>query len=154
MTYIATDDDLPSIFWPDGPQRDARRVNDESWRGIALQVHFPYIKTRRQIAREQRALAADAKERQQPDRKIYVKLAKKQQMFQWLMSLEKTIPGMDRNEADFCSKLLVKFRRYSPARVKWITAKQYEWLKFIGTRYIHIPNPMAELEENIPGHMQ
>lgn len=137
-SYVATDDDLPDIFWEDG-KRPASQSPHESLRGtVAIQVHFPAIisKTAKQERREQRAIERDKRDSATESKKHFVQLGKKTQMYGWLLALENTFAGMDFRERDFCEKLLLKFRKYTPERAKWVTRAQFNWLKFISERYL------------------
>lgn len=138
---IIDDSDLPAIFWPDGSAPKCETKNSELSREVAIQVHYPvFVKSQKRETQERRALDRDRKESVLAEQKSFVRLGKKQQMFDWLIALENTFPGMDERERDFCRKLLDRFRKYGIVKTKWITKKQYDWLKFISTRYICLPN--------------
>jgi len=141
--YKADDDDLPDIFFDRTVERnDQHHANDLSAsKSIAVQVHFPAIswKNAKQQARERRALKRENKESINETRRVYVKRAKREQMYDWLKHLEGTLPGMDYRERDFCEKLLRRFRRFGIERIKWVTLAQYQWTKWIAERYIWIP---------------
>jgi hypothetical protein len=141
--YKADDDDLPDIFFDSavefGKQRDSGSVSDR--KSVAVQVHFPVInwKNSKQERREKRAIEREQRDNFNDTRKVFVKSAKRQQMFDWLTHLEGTFPGMDERKRDFCEKLLRRFRRYGIQRIKWVTRAQYDWTKWIAERYIWIP---------------
>lgn len=137
MTYKATDDDLPDVFWNGKPM--VAEYPPSGWNNVAAQVHFPEVKY---TARQQREIDRDRRESERDPlgkRKIYVKAAKRSQMYQWLLALEPNFRVMDSGEARFCVTLLAKFRKYTVLRVKWITQPQYQWLAQIAAKYIQFP---------------
>ena len=140
MTYRATDDDLPDVFWSGKPQVSKYPPDEELRSVIAAQLHYPEIKLTR---KQQRDLDRDRRESSHNplggDRKKFVRLPKKQQMFDCLRDLEATFPAMDTRERQFCEQMLAKFRKYTPVLAKWVTEKQYRWCNFIAGKYLKLP---------------
>jgi hypothetical protein len=150
--YIATDDDLPDLFFlPAGDQGkgsvEARRESGAA-RAAAVLAHYPEIRIK--ARRRQRQEAAIKSEREISlggnDKKVFIKLGKKCQMWDWLRGLfEAEIIGQIRAEngdavLKFLSEMYAKFYRYSPQGVKWVTRKQYDWLQHIACQYLKVPN--------------
>jgi SAS complex subunit 4-like protein len=138
--YQATDDDLPDIFFTDGRGRhvpESQGIDPRKRAEIAVQLHYPAISAK-QKRREERAMKRHERETAEgiQDRKVYVKLSRKLQMYDWLRGLEVSFPIMQARERDFCEKLLAQFRKYTPYSVKWITRKQYDWLHQISATYL------------------
>ena len=153
--YIPTDDDLPELFFLPANSSgssgvEARSVSGAA-RSAAVLAHYPEIRVK--ARQQQRREAANRSEREisigSKDRKVFIKLGKKCQMWDWLRGLfEKEIIGQVRAEnsdavMDFLSKLYAKFYRYTPYGVKWITRKQYDWLRYIACQYLKVPNEQA-----------
>lgn len=146
--FHATDDDLPEELFSDKPlKRQAERPRDAE---IAAQVFFPVIKKPAALtAKQERDLKRDREESEHlEEKKIFVKVGKKSQMYTWLyvMSKNNLFSAMEPREQDFCLKLLTKFQKYSVQGVKWITLKQYQWLKRIAGKYI----PMIGVVNDAP----
>ncbi len=149
--YIATDDDLPSIFWrePESPGTDedhgAKPLKERS-RAVAVSVHYPEIKIPRRVQQRRDAALRAEREVSLHERKIFIKLSKKLQMWDWLCSmLEPDVVVKIRNQAElgFVTQLYAKFFRYTPYKLKWVTRKQYDWLKYIASQYLKVPNEQA-----------
>jgi len=140
MTYQATDDDLPEYLFNDRALPEPPKIDPRKRAEAAVLAHYPEIRAK-QLKKEEQALRkAQSEGVQLQEKKVYVKLSKKLQMWDWLLSLERTCPIMRKPEADYIVQMLAKFRKYTPYGVKWITKKQYEWLKFISVSYLRIPN--------------
>ncbi len=138
--YIATDDDLPPNMWPGFVESQNKPSTDEQKRReAAVALHYPEIRVKQEARRAERIMRANRRSEQQGDRKVYLKLAKKCQMFDWLSGLKVAFPIMRPQERQFCESLLKKFMKYSPARAKWITRAQYDWLKWIASQYLMVP---------------
>jgi len=153
--FQPSDEDLPSIFWkesgedsyfekrcPHGYIPGDCEVCIQQTKSVAIQVHFPAVlqeKSTEQVRREEKALARDRRESATVDKAQYIKIGKKSQMYSWLLTLEWAFPGMDFREREFCEKLLAKFRKYTVQYSKFITRKQYDWLKSLSEKYICIP---------------
>lgn len=137
MTYEATDDDLPEELFSDKPISEKLKERDS---GIAAQVFYPVIKEIKLTRRQERSLKED-REGSREDRRIQIRIGKKRQMYEWLKSIEsyQLFGAMDDGEKSFCYKILEKFNKYTVQRTKWITQKQYEWLKFIAAKYLPLP---------------
>ncbi len=143
--YHATDDDLPDIFRvpSDGNSGCPNPDNESSIaRVAAVQLHYPEIRLKKDQRRADRIMRRHEREGiQLQDRKQYIKLGKKLQMFDWLSVLEISFPIMRDIERNFCEQLLAKFRQYTPYAVKWVTRKQYDWLLQISAQYLPVPKP-------------
>lgn len=145
--YIATDDDLPDIFWPEGeaPKRSGTALSAEAQAQTKLQLFYPEIRIPAAQQRRREAAIRSEREISLEDKTVYVKLAKKVQMWSWLRALfsPDVIPQVRAENSDrvmdFLTRLYAKFYRYSPHNVKWITLKQYEWLKHIAAQYVKTP---------------
>jgi hypothetical protein len=139
MTDI-DDSDLPEILWPGGKAPEPRPLDKYREAAAKVEAHYPAILEQKRQRKIDRVIKRDredsAKERGGP---CYIKRARKIQMYTWLMHLRNTFPAMDYRERNFCETLLAKFQKYTPYGVKWITRKQFDWLKNISVRYIHIP---------------
>jgi hypothetical protein len=145
--YIATDDDLPDNMWPEGerPACKAQAMSAETAAVTKLNLFYPEIRVPRSTQR--RRAAAERSERSIcfEERKVFVKLAKKIQMWSWLRALfEPEIIGQVRAEnsdkvMDFLTRMYAKFYHYSPHKVKWVTHKQYDWLQHLAAQYIKVP---------------
>lgn len=138
--YQATDDDLPEYLFNDRALPEPPKIDPRKRAEVAVLAHYPEIRAKRLRKQEQALRKAQSEEVQLQEKKVFVKLSKKLQMWDWLLSLEKTCPIMRQAEAVYITQMLEKFRRYTPYGVKWITKKQYEWLKFISVSYLRIPN--------------
>jgi hypothetical protein len=146
--YIATDDDLPDIFWPEGeaPVRQNSALSETVAEKVKLQLFYPEIRISASAQRRREAAIRSEREISLEDRKVYIKLGKKVQMWSWLrMLFEPGTIGQVRAEnsdrvMEFLSRLYAKFYHYSPQKVKWITRKQYDWLENIASKYMKVPN--------------
>jgi len=144
--YIATDDDLPLIFWhePESPRTDdsgGAGTLKERNRAAGVILHYPEIKIpRRQQQRREAAIRSERKVSLQ-DRKVFIKLSKKLQMWDWLCSLlesDTIVKIHNQKELAFVTQLYAKFFRYQPHKLKWVTRKQYNWLKYIACQYLKV----------------
>ena len=138
MKYEATDDDLPDFFYDATKVPERSKVDPLKRAEIAVQAHYPAIHEK-QRKREERLLRRAKREGNGlRDKKIYVKQAKKLQMWDWLLSLQ-TGQKFYGKEAIFCTELYDKFKKYTPYHVKWITENQFQFLKSIAAKYLRIP---------------
>ena len=145
--YTATDDDLPAIFWQKPKAgKDEAGAMTQAERAVAVSLHYPAIKvSRRQQQRCEAALRSE-REVSLQDRKVFIKLSKKLQMWDWLCGLlepETIIRIQNRQELTFVTQLYAKFFRYQPNKLKWVTRKQYDWLKYIACQYLKVPNEQS-----------
>ena len=97
---------------------------------------------------QQRREAVNRSEREVSleDKKVYVKIAKKLQMWSWLRGMfepDTIVKVRRQRELIFLTQLYAKFYRYTPYKVKWITRKQYDWLKWIACQYLKVPNEQS-----------
>ena len=142
IDYIATDNDLPEIFWqkPEA-QKDKVRTMTQAERAAAVSLHYPAIKvSRRQQQRREAALRSEHEVSLQ-DRKVFIKLSKKLQMWDWLCGLlepDTIVKIHNQKELAFVTQLYAKFFRYQPHKLKWVTRKQYNWLKYIACQYLKV----------------
>jgi hypothetical protein len=143
--YHATDDDLPEIFWPGGKAPEPKPVDVNLRAEVAAALHYPAIlvkKAEREQERRSResvlAVARELRQREQQERRIYVKAAKKIQLWDWLRSLAPFVSRMKPHEAQFCRSLLEKFETYGDG-TKWITLRQFEWCRSLASRYLLLP---------------
>ena len=141
MSYDATDDDLPPIFFEgwDGKIDSARKNDADAVRRQGIALHYPEISVRQQRSSARRMARSLRESPELHDKRVYVKLAKKLQMYSILKSLAGTFRGMNDKERQFCEEMLAKFDKYGAEKIKWITLKQYEWVIYLGATYIHIP---------------
>jgi len=139
MKYDATDEDLPDFLFDKSKLPEPAAIDPRKRAEIAVQAHYPAL-SEKQRKREERALKRAEREGEGlEDAKVFVKRAKKIQMWDWLLGLEQTFPAMNFRERDFCEVLLKKFRKYTPYGVKWVTEKQFQWLKTIAATYVRLP---------------
>ncbi len=149
--YLANDDDLPELFFlptASAGKNSGVAARDDAVRSAAVLAHYPEIRVK--ARQQQRRDAANRSERDiqigNKDRKVFVKIGKKCQMWDWLRGLfEKDTIGQVRAEnsdavMQFLTQLYAKFYRYSPHGVKWVTRKQYDWLRHIACQYLRVPN--------------
>ena len=145
--YTATDDDLPAIFWQKRKARkDVVGTMTQAERAAAVSLHYPAIKvSRRQQQRREAALRSE-REVSLQDRKVFIKLSKKLQMWDWLCGLlepDTIVKIQNRQELTFVTQLYAKFFRYQPNKLKWVTRKQYDWLKYIACQYLKVPHEQS-----------
>ena len=138
--YIATDYDLPPNMWPGFVESQNRpTIDEQKRREAAVALHYPEIRVKQEARRAERIMRAHRRSERDDGRKIYLKLAKKCQMFDWVNGLQVSFPIMRLKERQFCEHLLTKFMKYSPVKAKWITQAQYNWLKWIASQYLMVP---------------
>lgn len=146
--YIANDEDLPEIFFrkPNAASGDSNwRAVSQTARSTAVQLHYPEIRVSKSQQRRRAAALRYEHEVSLQDRKVYVKLSKKLQMWSWLTNLfeAETITHIGEEQGprvlSFLTQMYAKFYRYTPYKCKWVTAKQYEWLKHIACQYLKVP---------------
>lgn len=150
--YVATDDDLSELFFlPAGDRgRSSAETRRESSAARAAQVmaHYPEIRIKARQRQRQEAAIRSEREIQigGKDKKVYIKIGKKCQMWDWLRGLfDAEIIGQVRAENSdavmkFLSELYAKFYRYTPHGIKWVTRKQYDWLRHIACQYLKVPH--------------
>jgi hypothetical protein len=134
--YKATDDDIP---WDaNGVKEEFGKlvVNAELSKEVAVQVHFPVIPEEQLTRRQRASLKADREGGLfREDRRVYIKIGKKRQMYWWLCSIESSgFAKLTTGERQFCVVQLEKFKRYTVQGAKWITDKQFQWVKSIAAR--------------------
>lgn len=145
--YVATDDDLPDIFWQESKRLDLPVNNcmSEKSHAVAVLLHYPEIRISKSQQRRRAAALRSEREFSLTERKVFVKLSKKCQMWDWLKTLfdGNTIGQIRAKQGDktvsFLTQLYAKFYRYTPYKIKWITEKQYQWTKHIACQYIKVP---------------
>lgn len=145
--YHATDDDLPDIFWPEGqaPARQSSPLSAEAQAVTKLQLTYPEIRVSRSQQKRREAAIRSESEVSLVEKRVFVKVSKKMQMWSWLRAIfEPDVIGQVRAEnsdrvMDFLTKMYAKFYRYSPHKVKWVTLKQYDWLKHLAAQYVKVP---------------
>jgi len=140
--YIASDDDLPEIFWPGGKAPESKPVDAVLQAEVAVGIHYSAIEREKAERRKQRAVAFENRSALAEIRgKQYIKFEKKEQMNSWLESLaaQHAAARMSPYEERFFADLFGRFEAYFPA-VKWITQKQYEFLKSLAAKYLALPN--------------
>lgn len=144
MSYHATDDDLPEIFWPGGKAPELSPVDTAKRAQMAVQRHYAPVEqsgSERRYARavesERRTVAREL----DADRKHYVRGKKCEQMHEWFeaLAVQKAQLRMTPYEQRFFADLLGRFQAWYP-RVKWITQKQYGFLRQIAARYLALPD--------------
>ncbi len=149
-SYVATDEDLPEIFWQNGkvPMPDGQQTGspDAAVRSAAVMLHYPEIRIKASQRNRREAALRSEREVSLEDKKVFVKLSKKVQMWDWLRGLfEADTIGQVHAEnsdavMDFLTRMYAKFYRYSPYKCKWVTRKQYDWLQHIACHYLKVPN--------------
>ena len=140
--YIATDDDLPEIFWPGGKAPEPKPVDAVLQSEVAVSIHYSAIESEKAERRQQRSIAFENRSALAEIRgKQYVRFEKKEQMNSWLESLaaQDAQSRMTPFEQRFFADMFGRFEAYFPA-VKWITQKQYEFLKSLAAKYLALPN--------------
>jgi len=143
--YVATDDDLPDVFWPGGKVPDPKPVDAILQAQIAVSVHYSAIEREKAERREQRAVAFENRDALETIRgKRYVKFSKKEQMHAWLESLagQNAVSRMTPFERRFFEDMYARFAAYFPA-VKWVTQKQYEFLRSLAAKCLALPDSEA-----------
>jgi len=143
--YIATDEDLPKIFFggeaPPKPAPDWDRIAT-----VAAMLHWPMwslSELEKQRLREERQREkgfSPAKfEAENGKPKGYIKRKKANQMRLWIAALAKLTQDEKRRltpfERTFCRTLWLKFRRYGE-NTKWLTQNQYEKLREIAAKHL------------------
>jgi hypothetical protein len=140
--YEATDEDVPwksgerieDCFKRLGYERKDKATDAE----IAALWEFPVRKNELTKSQE-RSLKKDHAQALigVASRKVYVKNAKKQQMYTWLsvLDLQMCFYQMNSRELGFCAYLLRKFQRYG-TKTKWLTQSQFDWLRQLAGRYL------------------
>src|SRR5690349_25166617 len=123
--YESCDDDLPDIFYKEVSPAKVKLGDDKE---LLAQLIYPVI----HLTRSQRAsLNQDKRESAEGivDKKSYIKIGKKLQMYDWLCSMESNqlFGAMDDFERRFCEEKLLKFRKYTVQGAKWLTIKQYNF---------------------------
>ena len=143
VTYEAQDDDLPSIFWDGSAEPLSSSTAEElAKRMVAVAVHYPTTTPTEQEridARMERERRKNARLDINENRKIWVKRAKREQMWNWLEGLDAQgeFGRMSPRESHFSTSLLKKFRTYGN-RTKWITRRQYDWLQAIAAKSLRL----------------
>lgn len=149
--YIATDDDLPELFFlpagDHGKSSVAARDVSSAARAAAVMAHYPEIRVKPgQRRRQEAAIRSEREISVGKDKKVFIKLGKKCQMWDWLRGLfdAETIGQVRAENSDqvmrFLSELYAKFYRYTPEGAKWVTRKQYDWLRHIACQYLKVPH--------------
>lgn len=143
--YVSTDADLPISFWPDGELPDPKPADAMMRAQVAVSLHYSAIERERAERREQRAVAFENRDALETIRvKRYVKFSKKEQMNAWLGALaeQNAASRMTPFEQRFFSDMHSRFLKWFPC-VKWITQRQYEFLKFLAAKHLALPNREA-----------
>src|SRR6266566_9655294 len=98
--YSATDDDLPEVFWPGGDKPpDSKSLAEASVRAAAIMLHYPEIRIKASQQKRREASLRSEREVSLNDKKVFIKLSKKIQMWDWLRGLfEADIIGQVRAE--------------------------------------------------------
>ena len=136
MAYKAKDDDLPDFFRT-GKLPDPKPLDLESASKVSVALHYPTEKEKRQAEERERRNERSERSEQDQSRRVYVKYGKKVQMWDWLRSLSQADPlRMTPWEYDFCEKLFLRFQKYGPERVKWITKRQFDALHNIAAKHL------------------
>lgn len=150
--YIASDDDLPELFFLSKDEKivTKERETTAATRAAAVLAHYPEIRVKPgQRRRQEAALRSEREISVGKEKKEFIKIGKKCQMWDWLCALfeRETIGQVRAENSDavmkFLSELYAKFYRYTPHGVKWVTRKQYDWLKHIACQYLKVPNEQA-----------
>ena len=140
--YIATDDDLPEIFWPGGKAPEPKPVDAVLQSEVAVSIHYSAIEREKAERRERRAVAFENRSALAEIRgKQYIRFEKKEQMRAWLESLatQNATERMSPYEQRFFADTFGRFEAYFP-EVKWVTRKQYEFLKSLAAKYLALPD--------------
>jgi tRNA splicing ligase len=140
--YQATDDDLPDNFWEGVTKDDPLTQSSENARRAAVLFHYPEIRVPASQQRRREAAIRSEREFSLTERKVYVKISKKLQMWDWLQHLfepDTIVKIENANELRFLTATYARFYRYTPFAVKWVTRKQYEWLRHIACQYLKVP---------------
>lgn len=143
--YVATDEDLPEIFWPGGKVPESKPVDVVLQSEVAVSIHYSAIEREKAERREQRAAAFENRSALAEVRgKQYIKGSKKEQMHSWLESLaeQNAQSRMTPFEQRFFSDMHSRFLAWYPA-VKWVTQKQYQFLRSLAAKYLALPNSEA-----------
>jgi len=143
--YVSTDADLPVSFWPDGELPDPKPVDAMMRARVAVSLHYSATERERAERREQRAVAFENRDALEAIRgKRYIKFEKKELMNAWIESLaeQNALERMTGYEQRFFTDMQSRFAAYFPS-VKWVTRKQFEFLKSIAAKYLALPNREA-----------